>query len=49
MAYDTRIYRYDFRGSNIIQATNVGGPWVKADTSSAGSPTLQGVSAVGDA
>jgi hypothetical protein len=35
----------DFLGTQVIPATasNLGGPWAKADTSSAGSPTVQGV------
>jgi hypothetical protein len=45
MGRQTREYRYDFRGHNLIPltASNVGTPWSKADTSSSGTPTLLGV------
>lgn len=49
MSQQTRQYRYDFRGYNLIPvaADNAGGPFVKADTSSAGSPTVQGIAGGG--
>lgn len=49
MSVQTRTYRYDFRGYNAIPltASNVGGPWCKVDTSSAGTPTLLGLASGG--
>lgn len=40
---------YDFRGQHLVPAaaSGVGSEWVKADTSAAGSPTVQGVSGGG--
>jgi hypothetical protein len=45
MARQTREYSYDFRGHNVIPlaAANVGSVFSKADTSSAGAPTMQGL------
>lgn len=45
MGRQTRIDRWTFKGYNAIPltASNVGGPWCKADTSSAGSPTMLGI------
>jgi len=49
MSQQTRKYRYDFRGHHLIPATasGAGTPFVKADTSSAGSPTMQGLTGGG--
>lgn len=49
MSQRTRVYRYDFRGHLLIPAaaSGAGTPFVKADTSSAGSPTVQGANAGG--
>lgn len=49
MSRRTREYRYDFRGHQLIPATasGAGTPFVKADTSSAGSPTIVGLSGGG--
>jgi hypothetical protein len=49
MGKQTRTYRFDFRGYHNIAATasNVGGPWCKADTSSAGTPTMIGLNGGG--
>jgi len=45
----TRVYRYDFRGYHNVAATasQLGGPWCKAVTASAGSPTVRGVNGGG--
>jgi len=45
MAQSTRKYRYDFRGELAIAAagSGAGGPFVKADTSAVGSPTVSGL------
>jgi hypothetical protein len=43
MLHDTERFFDDFLGAQIIQATNVGGPWAKKDTSSSGAPTMLGV------
>lgn len=45
MSQQTRKYHYDFRGHHLIPATasNVGTPFSKADTSSAGAPTMVGL------
>jgi hypothetical protein len=45
MSRNTRIYRYDFRGHQAfpLTASGVGTPWVKADTSAAGAPTIGGL------
>lgn len=49
MAQQTRKYRYDFRGHIAYPATasGVGTPWVKADTSTSGSPTIGGLTGGG--
>jgi hypothetical protein len=49
MSVQTRKKIYDFRGQHLVPvaASGVGSEWVKADTSSAGSPTVQGVSGGG--
>lgn len=49
MARSTRCYRYDFRGEVAIAAagSGAGGPFVKADTSVAGSPTVGGLAGGG--
>lgn len=49
MSKTTRKIHYDFRGHQLIAATasGTGGPFVKADTSSAGSPTVVGLSGGG--
>lgn len=49
MSRQTRKYCYDFRGHNIIPAaaSNVGSPFSKADTSSAGAPTMLGLNGGG--
>lgn len=45
MSRQTRLYRYDFRGECTLAAagSGAGGPFVKADTSSSGSPTVTGL------
>lgn len=45
MSRQTRIYRYDFRGELALAAagSGAGTPFVKADTSAAGSPTVGGL------
>lgn len=45
MARQTRKYTYDFRGELAVAAagSGAGGPFVKADTSAAGSPTVGGL------
>lgn len=45
MSQRTRNYQYDFRGHHLIPATasGAGTPFVKADTSAAGAPTVVGV------
>jgi hypothetical protein len=45
MSRQTRIYRYDFRGELALAAagSGVGNPFVKADTSAAGAPTVGGL------
>lgn len=45
MARQTRKYHYDFRGELALAAagSGAGGPFVKADTSSAGAPTVGGL------
>jgi hypothetical protein len=45
MSRQTRLYRYDFRGEQALAAagSGAGGPFVKADTSAAGSPTVGGL------
>lgn len=45
MSRQSRIYRYDFRGEQALAAagSGAGGPFVKADTSAAGSPTVGGL------
>lgn len=45
MARQTRQYRYDFRGELALAAagSGVGHPFVKADTSASGSPTVGGL------
>lgn len=49
MAQQTRKYRFEFRGYNLIPVagSNAGTPWVKTDTSSGGSPTVQGLAGGG--
>lgn len=49
MARQTRIYRYDFRGELALAAaaSGAGNPFVKADTSAAGSPTVGGLAGGG--
>jgi len=49
MGRQTRIDRWTFKGYNAIPltASNVGGPWCKKDTSSAGSPTMKGINTGG--
>lgn len=49
MARQTRKYRYDFRGELALAAagSGAGGPFVKADTSSAGAPTVSGLAGGG--
>ena len=47
MAQQTRCYRYDFRGALAFPTTSNGLPWVKTDTSSAGSPTVAGLAGGG--
>jgi len=49
MGIQTRRKVYDFRGQHLVPvaASGVGSEWVKADTSSSGSPTVQGVSGGG--
>lgn len=49
MARQTRIYRYDFRGELALAAaaSGAGNPFVKADTSSAGAPTVGGLAGGG--
>ena len=49
MSLQTRTYRYDFRGHHLIPltASNLGFPFSKADTSSAGAPTLLGLTGGG--
>ena len=49
MSKSTRKYHYDFRGHNLIPvaASNAGTPFSKADTSSAGSPTMVGLNGGG--
>ena len=49
MSKSSREYRYSFRGHNQIPlaAANVGGPFSKADTSAAGSPTIGGLAGGG--
>ncbi len=45
MSRQTRKYHYDFRGECTLAAagSGAGGPFVKADTSSAGAPTVLGL------
>lgn len=49
MSRQSRKYCYDFRGHHLIPATasNLGSPFSKADTSSAGAPTLLGLNGGG--
>lgn len=49
MSRQTRCYRYDFRGELAVAAagSGAGNPWVKADTSSSGSPTVGGLTGGG--
>jgi len=49
MSLQTRTYRYDFRGHHLIPTTagNLGSPFSKADTSSAGAPTMLGLTGGG--
>jgi hypothetical protein len=49
MARQTREYLFDFRGHHLIPvaASNAGGPFSKADTSAAGSPTMVGLNGGG--
>lgn len=49
MSKQTRIYRYDFRGQSTfpLTASGAGTPWVKADTSAAGAPTVTGLNTGG--
>lgn len=49
MARQTRKYCYDFRGELALAAagSGAGGPFVKADTSAAGSPTVGGLAGGG--
>jgi len=49
MSRQTRKYQYDFRGHHLIPTTaaNLGTPFSKADTSSAGSPTMLGLNGGG--
>lgn len=49
MAIQTREYRYDFRGEAAVAAagSGAGHPFVKADTSAAGSPTVGGLAGGG--
>jgi hypothetical protein len=49
MARQTRKYCYDFRGELALAAagSGAGGPFVKADTSSAGAPTVGGLAGGG--
>lgn len=49
MSLQTRCYRYDFRGELAVAAagSGAGNPWVKADTSSAGAPTVGGLTGGG--
>ena len=45
MGRQTRIWRHDFRGHQLLAetASGTGGPFVKADTSSSGAPTVVGL------
>jgi len=49
MSRQTRKYHYDFRGELALAAagSGAGGPFVKADTSSAGAPTVGGLAGGG--
>ena len=49
MSRQTRKYQYDFRGHHLIPATagNLGSPFSKVDTSSAGAPTMLGLNGGG--
>lgn len=49
MSKRTRLIHYDFRGHQLIAATasGTGGPFVKADTSSGGAPTVVGLNGGG--
>lgn len=49
MSKQTRSFRYDFRGelAMALSGSGVGGPFVKADTSAAGSPTIGGLAGGG--
>src|SRR5690242_19554967 len=49
MSRQTRIYRYYFRGELALAAAaaGVGNPFVKADTSAAGAPTVGGLNGGG--
>lgn len=49
MSRQTRCYRYDFRGELALAAagSGAGGPFVKADTSESGSPTVGGLAGGG--
>lgn len=49
MSRQTRCYRYDFRGELALAAaaSGAGNPFVKADTSDAGSPTVGGLAGGG--
>lgn len=49
MARQTRTYRYDFRGESALAlaAAATGGPFVKAVTAAAGSPTVGGLAGGG--
>ena len=49
MAQQTRRYRYDFRGHVEVPlaASGAGTPFVKADTSAAGAPTVGGLAGGG--
>lgn len=49
MSRQTREYRWDFRGQSTfpLTASGAGTPWVKADTSAAGAPTITGLNTGG--
>lgn len=49
MSRQTRKYKYNFRGEHALAAagSGAGGPFVKADTSSSGAPTIGGLNGGG--
>lgn len=49
MGRETQVWRHQFRGHQLVAATasGTGGPFVKADTSAAGAPTLVGLNGGG--